>query len=76
MAAALLYAEGEIARAEAEELLCVVCAQPLIAPLVHAPCGNMACRACLDARTQCSHCHGRLVPAELQPVALRLILSK
>ena len=71
-----IYVEGEIARAEASGLLCVVCCRPLVDPLVHGPCGNMACRNCIPQCQKCPHCHGDRLQCELVPVAVRLVLAQ
>src|SRR5687768_9028623 len=75
MSSSYVYVEGEIERAAAEELLCVVCSTPLVAPLIHVPCGNMACKACIGDMEHCPQCVSKLLPGELVPVTVKRLLA-
>lgn len=59
------YADGEVERAEGDDLLCVSCGMPVVDPRVHGPCRIMACRTCFAKCEKCPHCMGGLNAGEL-----------
>lgn len=69
-----VYADGEIERAQAVNMICAVCRSPPVLPIAHASCGSMGCKTCFSSLIACVHCKGALPPNELSHVTVMPIV--
>ncbi len=70
-----VYCPGEEWKACEAGLTCVVCSRPLVEPLAHEPCRQMACGACVGGK--CPYCELPFVaPDWTAKMIARPILNK
>jgi hypothetical protein len=68
-----IYAKGEKERCD-ETLLCLICNDPLVDPMVHSECGNVYCSQCISPHTTCPQCN--TATTNITKLGYRLILNK
>jgi len=64
-----------------EDLICPICLRPVINPTVHADCGNMFCKDCIDkslavCSNKCPVCTIPITRKSVYPVKLRMVLNQ
>lgn len=56
-------------------LICPVCREPFIEPVVHTKCGNEFCKSCLSKVSKCPLCKDPLTTDNVQPLIGRSFLN-
>jgi len=51
-----------------QNLICSVCREPVLEPIIHIPCQNMFCKACMTKLSSCPLCRGVISKNHMVPV--------
>jgi len=51
-----------------QNLICSVCREPVLEPIIHIPCQNMFCKACMTKLSSCPLCRGVISKNHMAPV--------